>query len=419
MQDTTRRRLGAATAGAIIAGLATVATLLSGGSACDTGPAQSTPLPGVEWTGQPADAVATAPRCADWADRIYRYSSTAGPLNDALQASFGLDDPQYDYSIPIYHATATTAKRRVFPRPGWPGSFKATRGARIPWDASWRPAGGSDGHAVVIDDATGIEYDLWGLSTPQATTATRPQAGCLANLSNLLAGYSPSSDLCAATLAVVPPAPPGQERTTPAFPVGPLSLGVVTPDQIDAGRIDGPIGLIVSNQLSMTGPACSTSIVDPGAAPVGETCGLAASPAGQHESRAIRSTSSQLERMVPDGTRVAVKFTDGDIDRIIAEKAATGDLARLYRVVLTAMRDHGLIVGIHTSKSGATLTFAGDPASQARWRAMGVTGTGRDVFTGVITSADQLRVLDWPTAACSTGPSRRACPSTRHTYEPR
>lgn len=409
-----RRTLRAAAAGAVVAGVFAAAAILSnGGTACTSPPAARDASAG-PWERAPADRVATSARCGDWAGRLFDHADAAGTLAD-VKVSAGLVDSQYDYSIPVYQATAATPLRRVFPRPGWPGSFKLTRGTRIPWDPSWHPAGGSDGHAVVVA-VDGTEWDLWGLSTPQHTPGSRPQLGCSFDLGNLADGYNPRVDLCAATLA-------RGEPGSPAFPVGNLSLGVVEPEAVAAGRVEEVVGLVVGKQSSMTGPACPPSVPGPDDPRVGVSCGIAVAPAGQHESRNIRSTTGQLEQMVPDGTRFVVRLTDSDITSWLDRRGYRGRLRDTARVLAEAISEDpdgvraagpGVIV-THTSAGGASITLDGsDPQA---WRDLGIRGDGRDLLAGLIDSADRIRVLEPPLAACTAGvASRRSCRATAWSY---
>ena len=121
------------------------------------------------WT-TAAAGLPTSPRSADWAARIARYAD----LYDGQPSiEFGLDAASNDYSVPIYDAADATTRVRVFQRPvwNWNGGFDIARGATIPWNPSWLPADGNDGHVLILDSRTGEELDLWAVSTPSFSAA--------------------------------------------------------------------------------------------------------------------------------------------------------------------------------------------------------------------------------------------------------
>ena len=217
-----------------------------------------------------------------------------------------------DWGIPIVRASVSDPVRRV-------GSFRwsydrayATPLVRIPDDA--RPSTGSDHHLVVLDG--GRELDMW-------VARQRPDGKWRAGARHVLARNGP---------LVVPKGGVGATASNIA-----LSVGVVRPGEIAAGRID--------HALAFTTPAVRRDYVAPATHSDGRTSARDAMPMG---------TRIQLDPAV-------------DIS----------GLPRPTRVIAQALKTYGayLVDSSHTLALRAEATPRSGEAdtNDAAWGAVGVT----------------------------------------------
>ena len=371
----------------------------------------------------PAAAIATSPRTDEWADR---YFSWADAYDQDLGVEFGLDEPSNDYSLPVYSAADATTVARVFRRPAesWYGRFDIEVGATIPWNPAWKPADGTDGFLLIVDPATGQEWDLWALSTPSFSPEYLRQDECIYQQESIVGGYDPSVDLCAAAVMVVR-SPDGQVADIRTYrgnypPAGGGGLhntvGLTTPEEVAAGVIPHALKFAVSSRLSMTGPACPPDVTSPDDPRVGTTCGISVAPAGKFESARILSSPEELARMVPDGTRLVLDLTDAEIEAWLDGRGFTGELRRTARTFAVALRDYGLIQTSTTSGPATVQVSGGRNAETAEaWRRLGIVGSGSDLLAGLFTR-ERIRVLAPPTNHCDDGASRLACWASNISY---
>jgi hypothetical protein len=363
----------------------------------------------------PAAQVPTSPRSAEWAAR---YGAYADLLDHQFSVQFGFAPAGTDYSMPVYSAADATTVARVFRRPeAWSGRFDIPVGSTIPWNPSWLPADGNDGFLLIVDPATGREWDVWALSTPSFDRPYLKQSECSYQMDSMALGYDPSADLCAAAVTVIstPEGAPADLRlyrgNYPAAGGGglPNTAGLATPAEVAAGVIPHALKFGVSWELSMSGPTCPTDVTTPDDPRVGTTCGVSVAPAGQFESGSVDSTPEQLARMVPDGTRLVVDLSDRDIDAWLDARGYTGELRRTARIFAVALRDYGLI---QTSSTGGPaiiqLSGARNPATAQAWRDLGIVGVGSDLLDRLFLP-DRLRVLEPATNQCASGPSHLWC----------
>jgi hypothetical protein len=371
----------------------------------------------------PAAGLATSPRSAEWAQRIYDYADTR---DHTPSVEFGFDPPSSDYSVPIYSADDATTTIRVFRRPftSWPGRFDVALGGRIPWNPSWLPADGNDGHLTILNFRTGEEWDLWGVATPTFHPAYLTQVECATNFDNLLAGYDMSTDLCAGA-AVRITEPSGAVADVRSYrgnypwstEIGiQQSIGLATPAEVAAGRIPHALRFEVSSTMSMTGPACPADVTGPDDPRVGSTCGIALAPGGQFDSRDTVSSPAQLSKMVPRGTRFVIDMTDAQIDQWLDARGYTGTLRSTARVFAVALRDYGLIQ-VMTTGGSAIIPVSGarNPATASGWRSLGIADDGGHLLDGLIT-ASRIRVLEPPTNHCGGVATKLACWSSDTSY---
>lgn len=377
----------------------------------------------------PASRIATSPSSDKWADRIWLYADDEATFHPTIET--GVDDkPSNDYSIPIYCADQATISARIYQRPNWPAKFGTELGAAIPWNPAWRPADGRDGLVVIVDPATGKEWDIWALSSPQFhPLGYLPQHTCALDLDNQLAGFDSDSSLCAASVRVVtePDGDIADVRSyggnfPPASGVGlQNTAGLTTPAEVASGRIPHALKFAVGRQASMTGPPCPPDVTSPDDPRVGTTCGVAVAPAGKHEAASHQSTAAPCEvkpraasclgGMIPEGTRWVVAVTDAEIDGWLDERGYTGRLRETARIFAVALRDFG---SIQTDTTGgpATWQVAGgaDKETAAAWRELGLTQEVAETLLDGLVTRERIRVLEPPINHCAEGgDSRLAC----------
>jgi len=382
----------------------------------------------------PAAEIPTSPSSDKWAERIWLYSDDNKTFHPSIET--GVDEmPSNDYSIPLYCADQATTTARIFERPSWPGSFES--GTAIPWNPKWLPSDGRDGFMVIVDPASGKEWDIWALSTPQFHPSDYlPQLTCALDLQNQLDGFNSDESLCAAALMVVsnPSGDVVDVRTyrgnfPPANGVGlQNTAGLTTPNEVAAGRIPHALKFAVGRQASMTGPPCSADVTSPDDPRIGTECGVSVAPAGKHEAASATSSrtpckvrvseSTCLGGMIPAGTRWVVDVTDAEIDTWLDERGYTGRLRETARVFAVALRDFGSIQSDTTGGPANWQVAGGADAETARaWRELGVTQkVGDTLLDGLITRED-IRVLATPTNHCAEGgDSQLACWAYDITY---
>ena len=398
-------------------------TTTTGAVPTTTTPAVVQPQNGPTAWSTPAAGIPTSPRSADWAARYAQY---ADPRDHEPSINFGLGAASGDYSVPIYDAAEATGRSRVFQRPAhnWNGRFDIATGGTIPWNPSWLPADGTDGHMVIIDSRTGEEFDVWALSTPSFSPSYLSQLECLQSVENVLAGYNTTRDLCAAAVMRIrePSGATADVRTyTGNYPatteVGVQnSAGIATPDEVASGRIPHALRMAVSLTATMSGPRCPADVTSPDDPRVGTTCGVAVAPAGKFNAANRVSTPEALTKTIAQGTRVVVDVTDAEIEQWLTSRGYTGAQRSTARIFAVALRDYGMIQ-VMTSGGGWSIPVSGarNPATEAGWRNLGITGDGRDLLDGLV-QPNKLRVLSPPTNTCNGVATKLACWSSSTSY---
>ncbi|MCA9572047.1 MAG: hypothetical protein KC656_29615, partial [Myxococcales bacterium] len=248
-----------------------------------------------------------------YAENFWRYSfdrdadpDVDDPRRRDHDLLFGLEATN-DFALPVYDAADATTTRRVRVRTGW-GSTNLGPDERVPWNPAWRAMRGSDAHLVILDHATGREWDLWGVVQTDANGLYN-DSQCWLHLD----GYSAATDLCvgSAFLVTDPDGDPIDFRT---YEGNHPSRGVqiqhyamlAVPEEVEAGEIRHALMMGVSNTLF--GPQCTDAELATDAA--GSTCGYALAPAGGLEwtvpwKPSPLSEQAQRERAVPEGMRLA------------------------------------------------------------------------------------------------------------------
>jgi hypothetical protein len=331
------------------------------------------------------------------------------------RVDFGLGAPANDFAVPVYRVEDATTTRRVRLRNGWSGSTNLAPTDTVPWNPAWRAMGGTDASLILLDEATGREWDLWGV------VQTDPNG--IFNDSQCWfhpQGYDAATDLCvgSAHLVARPDGVVADYRTYegnhPSRGVRIQHYAMVTePAEVAAGEIRHALMMGASN--TMFGPVCSESELQTDAA--GSTCGFALSPAGGVEwangpwTTSPLSDVEQRERSIPEGMRLALHLSDDEIEAWLDERGYTGQLRETARVFAVALADYGWFI----TDTGGTAPFnvsgAANPDTAAAWRELGIEGDGRDLLYGLITR-ERLWVVEPGVNACADGTTTQyACPA--------
>ena len=266
--------------------------------------------PGAPWN-VPLQGIPHHPDSGLWVERLWRLSTAARPGNFNLG---GFES----YSYPVYLAGDATASVPVRARhPDW-GNLD---GREVPWNPNWKPAAGSDGQIIILDPATGREWNLWQVRFDGQTLT-------IGN-GNLVDGdYRSKED---------------------GFPssrgAGIPYLAMLTrPEEIMQGAIRHALSMPVKNPSS-------TFFVPPATKTDGDKFGI---PEG-----------------VPEGMRFGLRVTDDEIEDWIRQ--LPGELGettrRSARIIARALRDYGWI--ITDNSGGAFFQFEHNNTAGEKWKVLG------------------------------------------------
>lgn len=408
------------------------------------------------------------PRMADadsreWVDRFWNYARSSNYSTDPnadrdpshFVSDFGFaEDKSLDYSAPIYYATDKTPRKKIRLRNGYKGAnTNIGEHETVPWDPSWKPSWGSDHYAIVLDEKTGTEWDLWAIADNSpggdsdiqcypGMTVTEYKPEVKFNLTypyvTRIIPYNPATDLCVAGANVVK-APTGElanyktyEGNAPASRGGgtPGLAMVPTPEEVKAGEIRHALPLMIYN--SMFGPLCTEKQQQ--TADMWVKCGDSFAPAGQFESIATLdgkggdgrplapgSTPDEIRsKTIPEGIRFALNLNDTEIENWLDSRDYQGKKRDTARIFARALRDYGWMV-IDTTRAAASFQMAGsaNPQTAAGWRDLGIDGDGMDLLHGLI-HKDRIYTVAPPENIC--GPNKKSiyhCHASQSIYEKR
>lgn len=314
------------------------------------------------------------PRSAEFSQRLYEHANKGGPGRLSLYFD--------DYSYPMYDARTATRTIRAFHVVNGCCRGSLPDGASIPWGPTWHTGGPSDNDKImiVIDPATGREWDLWLVQLPDGN-----QSSCW-----LAPGFVSGQDLCVgqADLIQGPDGKPSDYRTaTHTYPVGGAwmqsQIGLITPQEIAAGQLRHAVNWIVHN--TMFGPACTPAQkADP--AQFGQTCGSWVNPASRLEWPAApqqcgantqANTVAGRSATVPEGGRFAVHKSPAEVEAWATGRGYTGQLRRTMIIIATALTDQptvgfgGIIENTSCYDWGMFTTGRNGPDRDA-WNALGI-----------------------------------------------
>ncbi len=249
------------------------------------------------------------PQSATYSAMLWNSSTADRPGN------FNLTFDGYTY--PVYELMGNEVEVPVEITMDWGSNID---GGTMPWNPDWQEATGSDGQIIVLDPATGREWDLWQVSySNNMVTASN---GNLVDGSYWTkeTGFAPSRGCGIPYLAML-----------------------VRPFEIACGEIRHALSMPIANPSGDEFVAPATKLEHP-----------------------------ELNAGIPEGMRFAINVTDAEIDAWVnGLPAALGEQTRRSaRIIGTALRDYGWF--ITDISGGAHLQFEDRITGETEWIALGL-----------------------------------------------
>ncbi|AZQ65910.1 hypothetical protein EF888_01430 [Silicimonas algicola] len=251
--------------------------------------------------------------------------------------NFNINNTSYTY--PVYEVTEDTPDFPVVDRNGW-GNLGGTR---IPFDPSWEAAPGSDAQIIILDPATGREWNLWQAEFD----------GNSVNVSN--GNLVPGSYF------------DNEEGFAPSRGVGiQYSAMLVRPEEVAQGVIEHALSMPIQNTSGSEFVAPGTKLEFPG----------------------VRLDG------IPEGTRFALDVSYDDIDAHIARlpDSVSDVTANSLRTIMVAMKDYGWFI---TDTAGsAHFQLESTTSAREEWEELGMIDKDyggavypRDALDGLMTES--------------------------------
>lgn len=240
------------------------------------------------------------------------------------------------YTYPVYSANDALGEFPV--QTQWRTPLN---GKTIPWNPAWKAAAGSDAQVIVLDPATGREWNLWQVSFDGRTVR--------ATNGNLVAGdYRTKED------GFVPSRGAGI----------PYLAMLVRPEEIMQGEIRHALSMPIRNTDGRIFVPPATKLEYPDHPPDG----------------------------IPEGMRFALRVADEQIEAWIASLPKELPVQTRFsaRVIARALRDYGWF--ITDTSGGAHLQFEDRISAGEKWEALGLDHREirgkeypRDLLDGLLT----------------------------------
>jgi hypothetical protein len=254
--------------------------------------------------------VANLPEHADGQGMVTRLFRDAGGNRNQ---SFAITTDSHTYAV--YDARTAIGPMAI--KPYWPSNLVG----KIPWNPLWKSPVATDGGIIVLDAELGLEWDLLKVQYRQQLVQ--------ADFANLVPGdYRTRED--------------GFEASRGSGL--PYLAMLVRPEEIQHG--------VIEHALSMTIPNASTA---------------------EFVAPALKADFPRGVRIgVPAGTRFALRYTDGELDRWVAKlPAKVSERARATaRIIATALRDYGWFVT--DASPGNLLQFEANASADKKWAKLGL-----------------------------------------------
>jgi hypothetical protein len=249
--------------------------------------------------------------------------------NDAPSARPGNFNLSFDeYTYPVYDAREATGLYPVRTT-----SNSNINGGTIPWNPAWKPAPGSDAQAIVLDPATGREWNLWQTAFDGTTIHASNGSLVPGSYFTRTDGWRPSRGVGIQYLAML-----------------------VRPEEIAQGRIEHALSMPIRNTSGEFFVAPATKLEHPGRGPG-----------------------------IPEGMRFALDVTDAQIAAWLDSMPAgvSQQTRNSARIIAEALRNYGWF--ITDTSGGAHFQFEAMVSAGNEWTALGLGPGAQDLLDGLIT----------------------------------
>lgn len=244
---------------------------------------------------------------------------------DFLWADFNGRLPELNfrkYTFPVYDATKATDQYVIKDKNNW-GNLN---GKTVPFNPSWLPNAGTDAQAIILDPATGREWNLWDMVVDTAGKQITVGNGNLCPGDYFTNNWDNKATKCTGSRGVG---------------INYLAM-LVRPWEIEKGVIEHALSMPIIGTSGSFYVAPATKLEHPGK--VGT---------------------------IPEGMRFALKATDKEIDDFIAGyPTLSAQKKRAIKIIFVALRDYGWFVT--DTAGGHTLHFEAPESAQAEWERLGV-----------------------------------------------
>jgi len=244
---------------------------------------------------------------------------------DFLWADFAGLIPELNfrkYTYSVYDATKATDMYVIKDLNGW-GNLN---GKTIPWNPLWLQNAGTDAQAIILDPASGIEWNLWKMVVDTSTKQITIGNGNLCPGDYLTNNWDNRATKC---------------QGSRGAGINYLAM-LVRPWEIEKGVIEHALSMPIRGTSGAFYVAPATKLEHPGK--IGN---------------------------IPEGMRFALNVTYQEIDTYV--NSLTGLRAenrRAIKIILTALKDYGWFI---TDTAGSShLQFEAPESAQAEWERIGV-----------------------------------------------
>lgn len=244
---------------------------------------------------------------------------------DFLWADFAGKIPELNfrkYTFPVYDATKATDMYVIKDKNNW-GNLN---GKMVPYNPAWLPNAGTDAQAIILDAATGKEWNLWDMVVDTSAKQITIGNGNLCPGDYLTNNWDNKATKCTGSRGVG---------------INYLAM-LVRPWEIEQGKIEHALSMPIVGTSGQFYVAPGTKLEHPGK--VGT---------------------------IPEGMRFALKVTYEEIDTYVNSLTAlTAAKKKAIRVILVALKDYGWFVT--DTAGGHTFHFEAPESAQAEWERIGV-----------------------------------------------
>ncbi len=219
------------------------------------------------------------------------------------------------YTYPVYHAKDASG---VYPvKTTWDTNINGTL---MPWNPNWAPAGGADAQIILLDRASGREWNLWQARFENGTVKATNGNLVDGDFREKEDGFYPSRGCGIQYLAML-----------------------VRPEEIMLGEIRHALSMPIRNTDGNVFVAPATKLEHP------------ENPPG-----------------VPEGMRFALDISDAEIEQWIASLPGglKPETLMSARIIARALRDYGWF--ITDTSGGAHIQFESTVTAGEKWEAVGL-----------------------------------------------